>query len=268
MNESLIGVIGCDRCKNAHHTVAHCRFDKHHDGPNWDDVADAKGSQGDQSDQAVSSTGRVIKRKQAGFPEPVPVQPQQEVSPVAKVVKHQGDPAVRAAELDFRLHSAVSVLWGKTARFDAIVTEIDFTKGLRPVQVRFETDGNSAWVAISHVKVHADAEPESVPEGTQVGCTVEAQDPHDQQDPDAWHRGLVESVKQTKKSGEASGLLFWVKFEGTGFYEWCRVRHVRKTSKDSAAKPAVSKGRKEAASAKASRGKVDDAGQRLRACLK
>ena len=49
---------------------------------------------------------------------------------------------------------------------------------------------------------------------------------------------------------------------------------MRKTSKDSAlfdedaAKPAVSKGRKEAVSAKVSRGKVDDAGQRLRACLK
>jgi hypothetical protein len=142
------------------------------------------------------------------------------------------------------------------------------------VQIRFESDRNIAWVAISHVKVHADAGPESMPEGTQVGCTVEAQDPHGQQDPDAWHRGLVESVKQSKKSGEASGLLFWVKFEGTGFYEWCRVQHVRKMStggapfNEDAATPAVSRGRKEAASVKAPRVKVDDAGQRLRACLK
>ena len=137
--------------------------------------------------------------------------------------------AAKREEIGFGINSSVSVRWGKAtaaAWLDAIVVAFE-PEGPRPVHVCFEIDDNYAWVPMVHVKPHADAEPSSVPEGLQVGCLIEVQDPHCKLDPDQWHSGKVENVKQTAAGAVQTGLLFWVQFMGDRTNQWCRLRHVR-----------------------------------------
>ena len=107
------------------------------------------------------------------------------------------------------------------------MTAIDVARGSKPIQVEFEVDSTTSWAAVSSVKRHPDAEAASIPAGLGVGCAVEAQDPHDTVDKARWHKGRVEGVKQTGSNAASSGLLFWIKFVGSGTNQWCRLQHVR-----------------------------------------
>ena len=123
------------------------------------------------------------------------------------------------------LSNAVAVTW-KNQPLDAIILELDASKGAKPIKVQFDGDLTIAWVQrkqVQHLKTATESQLKAL--GVQVGAALEAQDPFGPGEAaKVWHHALLDTALVAADNVQ---IRFWVQFKESGMSQWCWADHIR-----------------------------------------